>query len=455
MKPLWLAVIGAALVASGHGPWWLVFVWALVLWSVRASETASRVAVSGPIVVALIGALASWPDLVVTANSFVRLALVGLALHFGLNAVEERRRVGLLLFALVWLATPTPLGLLGLALGGVGLGGIKQRGVRLVSAPRAGVVLGGAALAVTLVTFALPRPAPWTYTRPNLPASGSPPAEATAAPSARGVVTAGRQRVEAAPILGQNGDRRGFDALVNALLLSFALFAFAVAWQTWRVRARRLGAQPHWSDALPVVALVGGVAMLVVWAVLQNRSSSGAESATGAAPNVTVTTLDGSQATPPLWNALFATFGWFGVVATVLGIVLLTALAVMILRARTDEEAKKLAAEGPGAAAPTAPPLHRVREAYRALLVALERMGLGRRVDETPEELAARVTTAYPVVANDLAVLTSLYEPVRYGGVLTERDADDAERASLRVTTHLDEQRRLQQLSKEPHDEHD
>ncbi|PYE56270.1 DUF4129 domain-containing protein [Deinococcus yavapaiensis] len=455
MKLLGLAVIGASLVAYGHGPWWLVFVWALLLWSVRTSETASRVAVTAPIVVALIGALASWPDLLVTANQFIRLALVGLALHFGLNAVEERRRSGLLLFAAVWLATPTPLGLLGLALGGLGLGGIKQRGVRVVSAPRAAIALGVAAAAVTLLAFALPRPVPWSFARPTPVASANGRAEPAAAPSSRNVVTTTRRADDAPPVLAQNRTGPGLDVLVNVLLCSFALFAFAIAWQTWRVRARRLGAKPHWSDALPVVALVGGLAMLVAWAGLQNRGAAGRASGANAVTNLTTSAVDGARHLPPPWNALFATLGWLGIVGTLLGIVLLTVLTIVILRSRADDEVAKLKADGPDAAAVIPPPLHRVREAYRALLVALEHLGLGRRADETPEELASRVTSAYPGVANDLAVLTSLYEPVRYGGVLTEQDADTAERAARSITARLEEQRDLEQRLKEQHDQHE
>ncbi|SMB94814.1 protein of unknown function [Deinococcus hopiensis KR-140] len=90
----------------------------------------------------------------------------------------------------------------------------------------------------------------------------------------------------------------------------------------------------------------------------------------------------------------------------------------------TPEEALP---SGPDAA------LHRVRVAYREALAALGRVGLGRAEAETPAEHAARVTHLLPALVAPLGVLVTAYTPVRYGGRVTEEDADAAEEAARQV----------------------
>ncbi len=64
-------------------------------------------------------------------------------------------------------------------------------------------------------------------------------------------------------------------------------------------------------------------------------------------------------------------------------------------------------------------PAASVRALYRRVLVQVAALGLGRRAQETPQELAERLVVALPaseaLVLTDLAVLTTAYEQARYG----------------------------------------
>ncbi|WP_146009638.1 DUF4129 domain-containing protein, partial [Deinococcus planocerae] len=93
---------------------------------------------------------------------------------------------------------------------------------------------------------------------------------------------------------------------------------------------------------------------------------------------------------------------------------------------------------GPDATPATSPPPgeeapHRVRAAYRAALTALGGVGLGRAGSETPAEHAGRAALALPDLAGPLGLLVAAYAPVRYGGRVTDEDADAAEEAARRV----------------------
>jgi hypothetical protein len=57
-----------------------------------------------------------------------------------------------------------------------------------------------------------------------------------------------------------------------------------------------------------------------------------------------------------------------------------------------------------------------IRAAYREYLRWCTRQGLGRRVDQTPDELRDRLSDAYPQLAAEVGLLTSLYIESRYAG---------------------------------------
>lgn len=73
--------------------------------------------------------------------------------------------------------------------------------------------------------------------------------------------------------------------------------------------------------------------------------------------------------------------------------------------------------------------LHRVRVAYRDAEAALAESGRGRGPSETPASYASRIGGRDPVLAGALTILTGAYAPVRYGGRVTDEDADQADSA--------------------------
>lgn len=77
--------------------------------------------------------------------------------------------------------------------------------------------------------------------------------------------------------------------------------------------------------------------------------------------------------------------------------------------------------------------LHRVRVAYAQAEEALMQVGHARLPAETPKRFATRLGERFPALSEPLAHLAALYEPVRYGGHLTEDDAEKAEQASEQI----------------------
>lgn len=435
-----LAPFAVGLTAFGHGPPWMVLVWGLGLWAARSSETARRASVTMPLVLALVGAVRAWPDGLALTALYVHLALVGLALHFALDALEEGAKRGLLYLAAVWLFAPSAPGLLGLWLAGATFGEVTQRGVRRVtsrSAPLA--LLGAAALAVALA-FALPRPAPLAF------GEAPPPAAETTAPSGgeRSVRPAppggaGRRAPKSAQPLSAPQDTR---ARVTYALLSLLLFLLAVVlalagWRLWRERAHKLG-RAHWSDVLAVLGVLIGAAMVLLYALLRTGGGLGggpgsrAPSGAGGA---------GEAAASPANDFLawaFGALGWLSLFGLVAACALLAALAVLILRAKWDgDESGPRGPCAPAGSEALPAALHRVRAAYRALLSSLAAAGVARAPQETPQELAARAGVVFPGLRQDIETLTALYQPVRYGGQVTEEHAEHAEQALARVQAEL------------------
>ncbi|WP_415831266.1 DUF4129 domain-containing protein, partial [Deinococcus frigens] len=86
---------------------------------------------------------------------------------------------------------------------------------------------------------------------------------------------------------------------------------------------------------------------------------------------------------------------------------------------------------------PAPPPLHRVRLAYRQAEEALRQHGRGRMAAETPAGYAARLSSFDAVLAGPLDTLTRAYAPVRYGGRVTDEDAEQAEAAARELAAVL------------------
>lgn len=93
-----------------------------------------------------------------------------------------------------------------------------------------------------------------------------------------------------------------------------------------------------------------------------------------------------------------------------------------------------------------------VRALYRRMLAQVAALGLGRRAQETPQELAERLVVALPsseaIVLTDLAALTTAYEQARYG----EQEPPPERLTTLqestdRLLSHLSEQNQQMQPS--------
>lgn len=125
---------------------------------------------------------------------------------------------------------------------------------------------------------------------------------------------------------------------------------------------------------------------------------------------------------------------WLGLLAFV--VLTLLAGAVVWLALNLEPRRAERAGNGEGAAtsAPDPPEaLHRVRLAYRTVLASLTAAGLGRGEAETPAEHAARAALELPVLARPLGTLVAAYAPVRYGGHVSDEEADAAEQAAQEV----------------------
>ncbi|MDO4263883.1 MAG: DUF4129 domain-containing protein [Deinococcus sp.] len=118
------------------------------------------------------------------------------------------------------------------------------------------------------------------------------------------------------------------------------------------------------------------------------------------------------------------------------GVVLLLALAVW--RARQSRPRQSAVAPAPlPSLEPLAGleplPLHRVRAAYARTEAHLAAAGLVRQEAETPAEYLRRVAGEWPGLARPLATLGAVYGPVRYGGGVSEGQADAAEQSAALI----------------------
>lgn len=125
----------------------------------------------------------------------------------------------------------------------------------------------------------------------------------------------------------------------------------------------------------------------------------------------------------------FVTLLWLLVAVTLLVVLGLVAYLLFVRAER--EAAARRAAEAAPAPMPDSPPAprHRVRLAYAQAEGLLADTGRSREPTESPAAFARRLSALDPDLRPALDVLTRAYLPVRYGGHLTEEDADAAEAA--------------------------
>ena len=370
------------------------------------------------------------------------LLLLALGLTtYGVTALEGGQRRGLIALLCAGLVAPQPLllpALVGGALLRPGTDDRLGRHRRRPAAERAaerrgwGLVLG-AVLALTLLALALPR-------------SGAPTAAASLAAPGRPPTTAPAQSPqEAATPLTETARRRpavtsGAGGLpqppAELLLLAGVLTFGALGALVWRQRQLR-GARvpPTLTELLMAGGLLLTLALLLVFSLGGKRGAGGD---LGAPPSPAPTGGAAGSALPP--EQVGTSSGVSALLWALLALQVLLAAALLWVLWRHRAGREKLAAAEAETgdvqvpAVPDAvPATHRVRAAYRQAEEALAAAGRGRAPAEAPGAYAARLGAAHPELAAPLDLLTRLYGPVRYGGRVSEAEAEEAEAAAAEI----------------------
>ncbi|NTX99687.1 DUF4129 domain-containing protein [Deinococcus sp. JMULE3] len=378
-------------------------------------------------------ALAQPRQLLVLAGTYLLLSLSGFALGAGAHALEDGRRRGLLAL-LPGLLAPQPGLILALA------GGALARPARDArhaarTAPGWWTWVAGAAVAAALLGTLLPMP------RPDIAGAFLPTPTQTAQVARESQAAPPAPADPATPnLLNRSGNVPqlqldvGVPLLPPELALGAGLLCLLAAAGVPQLR-RRAGRPPHPSEVLMVAGLVLTGLLWVVSAILLNlggRAPGPADS--GAAPPPDEAARMAEAATGPAAQVVSVT--WLAPLAQLLALAALLIVAAVLLVNRRRVAATVTGTpehdDLPTTSAPPAP-LHRVRVAYREALAALSDAGLGRAAHETPAGYAARLGAHHPPLADPLGTLTALYEPVRYGGQLTDEQAGQAEQAARAV----------------------
>ncbi|MDR6216548.1 DUF4129 domain-containing protein [Deinococcus soli (ex Cha et al. 2016)] len=373
-------------------------------------------------------ALAQPRQLLVLAGTYLLLSLSGFALGAGAHALEDGRRRGLLAL-LPGLLAPQPGLILALAGGALARPARDARHAAQTAPGWWTWVAGGAVVAALLGTL-LPMPRPdiaGAFTPPLTSAVRPDTAQQTPAPA---VPSAPSSFGTGTSWLGVQLDV-GVPLLPPELALGAGLMGLLAAAGVPQLR-RRAGRPPHPSEVLMVAGLVLTGLLWVVSAILLNLGGRAPGSAdSGAAPPPDEAARMAEATAGPASQVISVT--WLGPLAQLLALAALLIVAAVLLanRRRTAAPVTVTPArdDQPTTSVPPAP-LHRVRAAYRGALAALSEAGLGRAAHETPAGYAARLGAHHPPLADPLGTLTALYEPVRYGGQLTDEQAGQAEQAA-------------------------
>ena len=438
----WLTVF-LPFTAIGLLPWWVCLALCAALALSRLGEELNSI---GALLTLLAAVAVSLPLLFGTAPDrlpasgtlFAQAAAAGLLALASVRALEHGQRRGLLLPAAALLLFPSPLGLPALLLAGLGLSGAEGRPRLRLESPSRGRTLAlvlGAALALLGAGLLLGQvfPAAPVRTETNVdnvsassPANSSqvPPAAAQTGSTARPRIT---PQIATAPE-DQGLLLRPLVPLTGLLIVACLLLVFQ------QMRRKQQAGRSHWTEYVAALALLGTLFMVGVLGAGAGPGgflSGPLPAAEAGRCGGALQTADSGTKPPPAWIApllnagiLFATL-FFAAVAVYL---------YLALRAeRTEQKAgRSQDSLNPDAPGPL-PPLHRVRLAWRGLEGVLAGAGLARAASETPEEYAVRLSVLLPAAAADLHTLTRLYLPVRYGGVLSEADAAQAEASAERI----------------------
>ena len=439
----WLTVV-LPFTALGLLPWWVCLSLSAALALGRLNEDARSVA---PLLV-LLGAVAvSLPllfgtgaeRLVYSGTLFAEAVAVGLLALASARALNGGQRRGFLAPVAGLLLFPSAGGLLALLLAGLGTGGADARPrlqigrTPLTRALRpvlvAALLVSGLALLLGPVFPALPA----TVSAPAAATRQRPVAPAPARPS--GPLASGQRQTTPTPAAtGLPSDPLLIRPLIPVTALLIVLCCVLLLQRTRLKRAER---RSTWADYAALLAMLCTLFMVGVLGAGAKPGGflSGPPPAPADLPGIRVVPVARQAArhlpdwVAPLLNASMVVATLFFAVA-----------AVYLYRALRDRQ-KELQTAAPAAATlpgtPPLPPLHRVRLAWRGLEAALGTAGLARLGSETPEDYAARLAGLLPAAGGDLHTLTRLYLPVRYGGELSEHDADSAEAALLGIRAAL------------------
>lgn len=423
--------------ALGLQAWWLCLAQSVAVGLIMRSsaKSAGGLALS-LMLLALLEALLHLPDLRRAALTFVITGPLSLALAAGIYSLQRGQRWALLLPAGVLLLAPTPLGLLGLLIGALGLGGREQLGEAQALRPMKHTrsswplgVAGAGLLAVLLAVAVLPRPAPLHLDRTpidvvqRITRPAAPPTTTRAAPVSQALKP---------PTPAQTREAASVTTLLNAAnlpLVGMLLLCLAILRRGWGKGRGRI--QPlSWVLTLALLAAAGlfvlGLLLQpeaiyrVVGQVIEPQTAEQVKAAGSAHRTPTPLPLP-----LPVWLI------W---TVAALGFVLLAGAAWSVLRLKDtfEDESAKAALPTPNPHAPTEP-LGRVRAAYAATLRLLATQGLGRLESETPDELLRRAAARWPEAAPPLSQLTEAYRPVRYGGKIDSQQAESAEQSAAEV----------------------
>jgi hypothetical protein len=357
---------------------------------------------------------------------FVVLALthlIGLAFDGARDGSFWAWLAPLVVFAL----QPSALGLV--AVFGLGLlGALEQRQKRLGqwSQSRAGLlVLAVCAGLVLVFSLSLPKVGPFlnssTSRTPVQTEAIKPEPESRASTSSIAV-----KREPSSPMLPDvlAVFNRSYMVIQVAMLTVLVCVIIIVL----RIKSKNRAETSRWEDVLPLVAAaILGLAILIYGAYAPSGSaaseSSRNQSGNGFSRQVNSPDSGKSSGETP---ASGADNPW---PTAVFALVTAAAIAwVMLRNSRRFVDRESIIEPSEISLEPEAA-INRVREAYRAFLSLCTLNGLNRLESETPFEFARRLSETHPFAVQPATTLTSLYEPVRYGGLSDMTGARAAEQA--------------------------
>ncbi|WP_261664209.1 DUF4129 domain-containing protein [Deinococcus sp. Marseille-Q6407] len=382
---------------------------------------------------------------------------------------EERRGRGWLWLLPAFVLAPHPLGLVSLGAAILlqrgtdddTLTGGRWQGTRQDapgSSGRAPVLwpwLAGAAAAALLAGLLLPRASLWDQATDYMgvtehitvvdhSAVPGAPAKPSALPGLPSAPTFLPGTPGAGASQGLERTAQGYLNLLAVLLLLTIILA--ALFGLWR-QLRRPGGPPDWRRVWPLLALLAlPLSLLAVMLAAQFQAlditvadgqhapapAGGDAGPLEAAVQIVVDLLVNTPlGNPNIYNLLFLLLGTLLLFAVLAGVWrLLTARSREIYAYAETHEAAPVTASAPVAASA---PLHRVRLAYAQVERHLTAAGRPRRSSETPAEYLRRVAAEWPSLAAPLATLGAAYSPVRYGGGISEGQAEQAERSAAEV----------------------